>query len=408
MGFARRIISTWVATVVFLGVLTCGSQAVAAQPMLGSADTMEKVFRDEAWNRPPVTRLAIEAARNEVQGIQLVVVAGKETVRSANLEISDLTGEAGGSIPKANVAWNVVGYVETERPIYQVRKVGWWPDPLLPPGKFDVHSGQVQPLWINVHVPADARPGLYRGAVTLRLADGQAQSVPLEVRVWNFTVPKQQHLETYEYFWLLRDALARLKKADAARHQALIAEAEKALAVDDAMVKDLTHFIQDPQVLRQARARIAGLIERATLASPTAQEATEPVPGSAAALPRWDMDTLAKSPKVYPADAPTAKDVTSVFYEGLPCARSLPACSLIPWTRCRSRTALRRGRTRSASACACPTGTVVRARIQPRFWRSPTVNSSMGSRWPRSLGRGATANRSGSRSRRPRRSNGPN
>ena len=54
----------------------------------------------------------------------------------------------------------------------------------------------MQPLWINVHVPADAKPGLYRGTVTLRLADGQAQSVPLEVRVWNFTVPKQQHLET--------------------------------------------------------------------------------------------------------------------------------------------------------------------------------------------------------------------
>ena len=195
MGFARLIMASF-AAVGFMGVLTDEGRTVAAPPMLSSADTMEKVFRDEPWNRPPVTRLAIEAARNEVEGIQLVVVAGKEGVHSAILEVSDLTREAGGSIPKASVAWNVVGYVDTERPSYAVRKVGWWPDPLLLPARFDVPSGQVQPLWINVHVPADARPGMYRGAVTLRLADGQGLSVPLDLRVWNFSVPKQQHLET--------------------------------------------------------------------------------------------------------------------------------------------------------------------------------------------------------------------
>ena len=44
------------------------------------------------------------------------------------------------------------------------------------------------------------------------------------------------------YFWLLRDALARLKQADAAKHQALIAEVENVLAVNEAVVKDLTHL----------------------------------------------------------------------------------------------------------------------------------------------------------------------
>ncbi|MCY2993102.1 MAG: DUF6067 family protein, partial [Planctomycetota bacterium] len=196
MGFARQNVAMRVAVVVFMAVLTYGGRTVAAPPVLGSADTMEKVFRDEPWNRPPATRLTIEAARNEVEGIQLVVVADKEGVRSATLDVSDLTGEAGGLIPKTNVAWNVVGYVETEQPNYPVRKVGSWPDPLLPPAKFDVPSGQVQPLWINVQVPVEAKPGLYRGTVTVRLADGQTQSVPLDVRVWNFTVPKQQHLES--------------------------------------------------------------------------------------------------------------------------------------------------------------------------------------------------------------------
>jgi hypothetical protein len=87
------------------------------------------------------------------------------------------------------------------------------------------------------------------------------------IRLENF----RDGCEDYEYFWLLRDALAQLKQADPAKHQALIAEMDHVLAVDDAVVKDLTHFTQDPRVLRQARARIAELIEQSV---PAASPAT--------------------------------------------------------------------------------------------------------------------------------------
>jgi len=181
-------------TLVMFAVLQ--SQARAAPPwVLSSADSMEKVFRDDPWTRPPAERLLIEAARGEVEGVQLVVVppAGQE-LRGATVEVSDLRGTPG-AIPAATVTWQVVGYVETEKPAYPVRKVGWWPDPLLSDRRFDVAAGQVQPIWINVRVPDDARPGSYRGLLTVR-AGAAAQSVPLELRVWDFAVPRQQHLET--------------------------------------------------------------------------------------------------------------------------------------------------------------------------------------------------------------------
>jgi len=181
----EHVAFVWIAAAL-LAVLLSAAPAAAAAPqcVLSSADTMEKVFRDEPWNRPAAERLAIEAAKGEVEGIQLVVAAvGKEDLRSVTLEVSDLAGEAGAAIGRANVSWNPVGYVETEKPNYPVRKVGWWPDPLLPPAAFDVKSGQVQPVWLAVRVPADARAGLYRGQVTLRLAGGQEHRVPLEVRV---------------------------------------------------------------------------------------------------------------------------------------------------------------------------------------------------------------------------------
>ena len=157
--------------------------AVAAEPfcVLSSADTMEKVFRDEPTARGPTALLTIEAARNEVEGVQLIVApAGKDDLRGATLNITDLQTPDGGRIAAANIAWHVVGYVQTEKPAYKTPKIGWWPDPLLPGTGFDVKTGQVQPLWIDVRVPAEAKAGQYRGAVSVCLADGRRQSVPLE------------------------------------------------------------------------------------------------------------------------------------------------------------------------------------------------------------------------------------
>ena len=83
-------------------------------------------------------------------------------------------------------------------------------------------------------------------------------------------------IEDYEYFWLLRQAADKLKKAAGRDHRKLIAEAEKALAIDDAIVTDLRRFTQDPRALRRARASLAGLIERARLRGRSPLRRAEP------------------------------------------------------------------------------------------------------------------------------------
>jgi hypothetical protein len=175
---------------------------------LGCADTMEKVFRDEPWTRGPAEKLAIEAARGEVEAIQLVILPKRgRDVRIEAVEISDL--RCGGSIiPRANVTCSIVGYVRTQKPNYPTPKVGWWPDPLLPMKPFEVKAGEVQPIWLTIRVPADAKPGLYHAEVKVgERGFFRPASLPLELRVWDFAVPKQQHLETC--FLLRPDELAR-------------------------------------------------------------------------------------------------------------------------------------------------------------------------------------------------------
>jgi dienelactone hydrolase len=61
------------------------------------------------------------------------------------------------------------------------------------------------------------------------------------------------------------------------------------------------------------------LILGITLVTPaSAQEKPPTAVEPARAGPHWDLKALSRSPKTYAASKPSAKDVTSIFYEGLP------------------------------------------------------------------------------------------
>jgi hypothetical protein len=155
------------------------------------ADSLAKVLREpERGERPLMEGSArISAARNERESFQVVVVAGGQPLQGVTVAGSEVRQEDGdGMIPASRIAVNPVGYVETTRPAYEVDRVGWWPDPLMPPGPVTVERGQRQPFWVTVYVPESAPAGEYRGAITV-CAEGETDhQVPLELKVWDFTL----------------------------------------------------------------------------------------------------------------------------------------------------------------------------------------------------------------------------
>jgi len=66
---------------------------------------------------------------------------------------------------------------------YAMPKVGGFPDPLVPQG-FDAGVAPGAETFVDLHVPKDAPAGTIRGTVR---ANGVA--MPIEVTVWNFTLP---------------------------------------------------------------------------------------------------------------------------------------------------------------------------------------------------------------------------
>ena len=147
---------------------------------------------------PPAKKRGIEiaAAKGEYEPFQLVV-APKSDMKNLSVKASALQSDRGGKIPAEAVEVCRVGYVNVTTPTDEIGCAGEWPDPLPPCDKaFDLRAGDgCQPLWITVHVPRDAKAGDYRGTIELA-ASGWKTSVPFTVHVWDFEIPRENHLKT--------------------------------------------------------------------------------------------------------------------------------------------------------------------------------------------------------------------
>ena len=155
---------------------------------------------DPAWLKPGAGDDArVDAARHEYEGLQLIPIPlGDAAIPRVRCTVQPFGGAQGG-VPQVTI--NPVGYVETKDLGYPVEHVGWWPDPLMPDGQVALRPDRVQPVWVTVYAPVDARPGEHRTTICIE-GGGHTVRVPLTVRVRAFTLPKETHLRSS--FWLFR------------------------------------------------------------------------------------------------------------------------------------------------------------------------------------------------------------
>lgn len=164
----------------------------------GWTDGTTKVYRTELpFGGEIGGTVRLELAANEGEGVQLVLRSRNAVRQNVRVKVSDLTNDAGHTIPSAQVEVAPVGYVDTKKPYYPVPFVGWHPDPLLTfLDSFRLDEEVWQPVWLDVRTTPDQKPGLYRGTITCTADDVKELAVPIEVRVWDFAVPHEQHFPT--------------------------------------------------------------------------------------------------------------------------------------------------------------------------------------------------------------------
>jgi len=162
---------------------------------LGTETSLRKLLPgDCSYNTVP--ELSLQCARRERESGQVVVASLGETVNAVRVDWSELKHTDGSVIGRDAIEVHRVGYVTTRTPVYDVDHVGRWPDPLMPLTSFDVPANEIQPLWVTVSMPADAKPGRYTGEISVSTEIDGEQIVTLAVDVWDLELPLHGRFKT--------------------------------------------------------------------------------------------------------------------------------------------------------------------------------------------------------------------
>jgi hypothetical protein len=186
--------------------------------------------RNKVWDGE---RISLFGGRNEIIGFQLIVeahgsgahdvVVRLDSIRSDEYTIKNREGSTdpfdfvGKRIELfAETYLNVTGRkhwnIPSARPLPDRLHTGWIPDPLIPLDRpdslhntphaapFDIAAGNNQGVWVDVYIPREAPAGQYGGTLQVLQGDSISHSIPLSLRVFDFTLPDTTHLRNHIYF----------------------------------------------------------------------------------------------------------------------------------------------------------------------------------------------------------------
>jgi len=133
-------------------------------------------------------KIILHSALNESEGFQLVL-SPLVSIDDVSVSVSDFRKKDGTLISSGNVTVRNVEYVHVTKPSGKLNKEGWYPDPLpLYEKPFRIEASLNYPVLITVKVPKNAASGTYSAKISLK-SSKWASSVPVELSVWNFSLP---------------------------------------------------------------------------------------------------------------------------------------------------------------------------------------------------------------------------
>jgi hypothetical protein len=149
----------------------------------------------------------ISAAKNEFEAFQ-IVVQSSSGIQGISAQASSLAGPNGAIIPASTLRFYRVGLINLSYPSDTQGGTGRWPDPLIPviddlDGSpragfpFDAAANDARAIWVELLVPSNATTGIYHGQVTLHGTGIEGQVVPVNLRVYGFTLPSTPTLRSY-------------------------------------------------------------------------------------------------------------------------------------------------------------------------------------------------------------------
>ncbi|MEN9799411.1 MAG: hypothetical protein RL653_3107 [Pseudomonadota bacterium] len=148
--------------------------------------------------------VSLVAARNEFVSFQVVVHGADTGAQGVRASLEGLSGP--GRIGPESVTLYREAFLDVAKGSGGTKDLGPWPDPLIPERDevageprnafpFDVPEDEARAVWVDLHVPAEAPPGTYRGEVKVS-GSGLDARVPVRVDVVPAQLPSTSSLPT--------------------------------------------------------------------------------------------------------------------------------------------------------------------------------------------------------------------
>ncbi len=164
-----------------------------------SLDYQKKAFNHSAWRGEKVFAQAVISSDTELEDV--------------TLSVSDLSNGKSG-IKSGNISVQFVSFVVSD--LLDTTKYGQcgqrqdkseWGEVLVADvldlkESMNIPAGRKQPVWMTVNVPSNAKPGKYRGKLTVSSSNAKSRSLPVELIVSDHILPPDSdwafHLDLWQ------------------------------------------------------------------------------------------------------------------------------------------------------------------------------------------------------------------
>mgnify|MGYP005835949305 FL=1 len=144
--------------------------------------------------------IELHAARGEVEWAQ--VVLRPTNPARVLFRCTDLVGPHDLRLTRQCLSWHPAVYVSTTVSSGNgFAAPDQWPEVLPVSTSVQLSPGQNQAVYLQVCVPADTVPGLYRGEVGFTVNGASPVTIPVRLNVWPLTLPYAPTMRSSYYIW---------------------------------------------------------------------------------------------------------------------------------------------------------------------------------------------------------------
>ncbi len=170
------------------------------------AHALDRVFQDDPGpeNALKEGKILIHAARGERESYQLVV-RPENPGEKISWEWGDFTGPS--KISKNNIECHRVDYIRMPPPMGDLSylkdfvRSEMLPDPLPIERIAELEEKKNNPFLFVINIPYNIKTGIYNNTLIFLRQGRVAAEIPLELKIWNFSIPRIPSFEMHADLW---------------------------------------------------------------------------------------------------------------------------------------------------------------------------------------------------------------